>query len=80
MQPEMGMGEELLTFSQMMEARRKAAPIKTTVDPQIAADYAAQQKPKGPTVVQTQPQQTRQAPTQPLNTAPTPDGTTSKKV
>jgi len=35
MQPQMGMGEELLTFSQMMEARRKAAPIKTTIDPNL---------------------------------------------
>jgi hypothetical protein len=42
MQPEMPMGEELLTFSQMMEARRKAAPIKTTVDPNEIDPKAAE--------------------------------------
>jgi hypothetical protein len=47
----------------MTEARRKAAPIKTTVDPSIAAKYAADQAAKtaaskpNPTVVQTQPEQ-----------------------
>lgn len=38
------------------EARRKAAPVKTTVDPNIAIDYhraqLAKEKAKGPTVVQ----------------------------
>ena len=65
--PDMGMegmpGKQFEEFLDEMP-RGKNGPVKTTVDPQIAADYAASQKPEGPTVVPGPPR---------INTRPTPE-------